>query len=217
MRRRGVKGNQMRLYTSLMYTDDVVHVVVGVPRALRLIREWHAFLEEVGLMMAIPEKRTLGVWAPWLGINFYPMLGLATVPTAKLLRAVDAVQDTLEGSITFDKYRSLVGLLEHIRSLFGYKKNIMFGLYEPHSLETGVAAFGPSAVVAPSDLMWKQLLAWASRVATSDAANDAAAAGLGGFCHGFYWRLSLDASAASVMHITLLEFLACAFGFIVPM
>ena len=239
-RRRGVKGNQMRLYTSLMYTDDVVHVVVGVPRALRLIREWRAFLEEVGLMMAIPEKRTLGVWAPWLGINFYPMLGLATVPTAKLLRAVDAVQDTLEGSITFDKYRSLVGLLEHIRSLFGYKKNIMFGLYEPHNLETGVAAFGPSAVVAPSDLMWKQLLAWASRLATcggisflnvmdgaaprargltgvvtSDAANDAAAAGLGGFCHGFYWRLSLNASAASVMHITLLEFLACAFGFIV--
>ena len=36
----------------------------------------------------------------------------------------------------------MVGLLEHIRSLFGYKKNIMFGLYEPHSLETGVAAFG---------------------------------------------------------------------------
>ena len=52
-------------------------------------------------------------------------------------------------------------------------------------------------------------------VVTSDAANDAAAAGLGGFCHGFYWRLSLNASAASVMHITLLEFLACAFGFIV--
>jgi len=215
-------------------------VVVGVPRALRLIREWRAFLEEVGLMMAIPEKRTLGVWAPWLGVNFYPMLGLATIPTAKLLRAMDALQDTLEGSITFDRYRSLIGLLEHIRSLFGLKRNIMFGLYEPHNLETGVAAFGPSAVVAPSDLMWKQLLAWASRLATcggisflsamdgaaprakgltavvtSDAANDATAAGLGGFCHGFYWRLSLSTSAAAVMHITLLEFLACAFGFIV--
>ncbi|EOD22662.1 hypothetical protein EMIHUDRAFT_116600 [Emiliania huxleyi CCMP1516] len=52
-------------------------------------------------------------------------------------------------------------------------------------------------------------------VTISDATsgrNDAAAAGLGGFCHGFYWRLSLNASAASVMHITLLEF---AFGFIV--
>ena len=52
-------------------------------------------------------------------------------------------------------------------------------------------------------------------VVTSDAANDATAAGLGGFCHGFYWRLSLSTSAAAVMHITLLEFLACAFGFIV--
>ena len=51
---------------------------------------------------------------------------------------MDAVQDTLEGSITFDKYRSLIGLLEHIRSLFGYMKNVMFPLYEPHNLETGV-------------------------------------------------------------------------------
>ena len=31
-----------------------------------------------------------------------------------VLRPMDAVQDTLEGSITFDKYRALIGLLDHV-------------------------------------------------------------------------------------------------------
>lgn len=60
---RGVKGSRGSI-RALIYTDDTVHAVFGVPRALRLVQEWRAFpLNEVGLMMAIPEKRTLGVWA----------------------------------------------------------------------------------------------------------------------------------------------------------
>ena len=112
----------------------------------------------------------------------------------------------------------------------------MHGLYVP----LNEAVFHPSALVKPTELMRKQISAWLARlgtsggvsllnvmngakrriagltvVASSDAANDETAAGLGGFCHGFHWYLALPKEAASAMHITLLEFLATAFSFIV--
>eukprot|EP00965_Chrysotila_dentata_P064070 2121400-Pleurochrysis_carterae.AAC.1 len=66
---------QQRLYFAHMYTDDPVLGVVGVQRALRALRVWRELTDNVGLIMAIPEKRTLGVWARWLGAILFAGLG----------------------------------------------------------------------------------------------------------------------------------------------
>jgi hypothetical protein len=55
---------QERLYVVHMYTDDPIMAVVGVDRAIRLLRLWARLTVELGLIMAIPEKRSLGTWAP---------------------------------------------------------------------------------------------------------------------------------------------------------
>eukprot|EP00965_Chrysotila_dentata_P029737 988449-Pleurochrysis_carterae.AAC.1 len=65
--------------------------------------------------MAIPEKRTLGVWARWLGALLFASLGVVVIPKAKLLRAAKQIGDALEGELDFAAYRSLVGVLEHFR------------------------------------------------------------------------------------------------------
>eukprot|EP00965_Chrysotila_dentata_P245908 6206847-Pleurochrysis_carterae.AAC.3 len=60
--------------------------------------------------MAIPEKRTLGVWAHWLGALLLASLGVVDlIPKAKLLRAAKQIGEALDGKLDFTTYRSLVG------------------------------------------------------------------------------------------------------------
>eukprot|EP00965_Chrysotila_dentata_P022258 736403-Pleurochrysis_carterae.AAC.1 len=65
-----------RLYFAHVHTDDPIIAVVGVTRALRALRVWRTLTTDVGLLMAIPEKRTLGVWARWLGALLFAALGI---------------------------------------------------------------------------------------------------------------------------------------------
>ena len=62
-------GHQRRPYHASMYCDDNVVIVVGAARAVRILRKWRALTTDAGLLMAIPEKRSLGVCAasgwPW--------------------------------------------------------------------------------------------------------------------------------------------------------
>jgi hypothetical protein len=102
---------QLRLYVVHMYTDDPIMAVVGVDRALRLLRLWARLTVELGLIMAIPEKRSLGTWAPWLGVLLLAGLGLVLVPKAKLLRTVHRIDELLTDGLPFQDYRSLIGLL----------------------------------------------------------------------------------------------------------
>ena len=230
---------QLRLYTSFIYTDDFVFVAVGVSRAIRMLRAWKRHTDWLRLIMAIPIKRALGTWTEWLGVTIATQMGLILVPPPKLIRASLSLDSALLGALTFDQYRSLVGLLEHFRSILGEARNIMYGLYRPHDPETGAAATGPSTIVAPCVLMVKQLRAWSARltrcagitilekrsgavraagasiVITSDAANDATYSGIGGYCYGYYWHYKLSPQEALTTHITLLEFLALAVSIIV--
>ena len=96
---------------------------------------------------------------PWLGINFYLMLGLATVPTAKLCYAPWTPCKTRSRGPLPLTSTAPDWPARPRRSLFGYKRNIMVGLYEPHNLESGVAAFGPSSTVVPARA---RATAWAS-------------------------------------------------------
>ena len=81
--------------------------------------------------MAIPEKRSLGTFAPWLGVLVVVSLGLLVVPKAKLLRASGIIAQVLKGGRPFHVYRSLVGLLEHLRDVNLRGRNVMHGLYRP--------------------------------------------------------------------------------------
>lgn len=222
---------EQRLYAVHMYTDDPIFIVVGVERALRLLKCWHVLVSAVRLEMAIPEKRNLGTWAPWLGVLLCAALGLVIVPKAKLLRTSERISAALSEGIEFGDYRSLIGMLEHLRCVNCAPSSVMYGLYAPHRSER-VRLEGPSTRVALNPFMARQLEGWLDLIAhtggapvtaaltkaaaygsitftvSSDAATDSKPAGIGGFCHGFYWYLQVPALWLRWLHITVLEMLA---------
>ena len=126
------RSSQQRLYFAHMYTDDPILGVVGVQRALRLLTVWMRLVDDVGLIMAIAEKRHLGTWAPWLGVLLLAGMGFVLIPKAKLLRTVQRLDELVTNGMSFQDYRSLIGLLEHLRCIYCAAASIMYGLYQPH-------------------------------------------------------------------------------------
>ena len=229
---------QLRLFSAYMYTDDPLFLTVGLERTKRALRVWRKLTNAIRLIMAIPEKRTLGSWGKWLGVNVISNLGLVVVPRDKILRASAAIADVLEAGVQFHVYRSLCGLLEHLRAVNLQARNIMFGLYRPHG-PTGASKFGPTGWVTCDPLMRKQLLRWQTLLfgscgvsvkhallrteleeppniffdVTSDAClADVDRAGIGGFCHGLYWFYEVPEDVRPCMTIPVLEFLAVGCG-----
>ena len=236
-----VGGHQRRLYFATTYCDDSLIGVVGVNQAISALSIRRDITREAGLIMAIPEKRVLGVWGVWLGIAIFTSLGLIVVPKAKLIRASASVTAAINSVSTFDEYRSLIGLLEHIRHATRWPKRIMHGLYRPHG-PNGASREGPSGIVRPDLFMAKQLLYWltllssvagaaftsilsrstlptslggAEYFASSDAATDSDPPGMGGWMHGMYWYLPLSAHIIYWLHISVLEMLASGFSAII--
>ena len=155
--------NQLRLYTAHMYTDDAAFAVVGIARLERLLQCWHRVTTAFGLRMAKPEKRQLGTQVAWLGFNLFWGPSVVTVQPAKLLRARSTLQSLADGEpIAFDRYRSLLGLLEHILPITGRTSIMMYGLYGNEFMRgqrTGPATtliFG--AAERSSFLAWHELL-----------------------------------------------------------
>ena len=229
---------QLRLFSAFMYTDDPLFLTVGLERTKRALRVWRRLTNAIRLIMAIPEKRTLGSWGRWLGVNVIPNLGLVVVPRDKILRASAAIADVLERGVHFHVYRSLCGLLEHLRAVNLQARNIMFGLYRPHG-PTGASKFGPTGWVTCDPLMRKQLLRWQTLLfescgvsvkrallraeledppkvffdVTSDAClADVDRAGIGGFCHGLFWFYEVPEDVRPYLTIPVLEFLAVGCG-----
>ena len=234
-------GHQRRLYGALIYCDDNIVIVVGAARALRLLRQWRALVTDAGLIMAIPEKRSLGVWGIWIGALIFATAGVVAIPKQKTLRATQVIRQLLgPQGVEFGHYRSLIGLLEHLRCITRLPRRAMHGLYVPHGAD-GESRDGPNAAVHPSLLMsvqlqrWLDVLGrcsgtcvtavirrfeWADKavvryfVASSDAATDSDPPGMGGFMHGFWWRIELLAVHIQWLHITVLELLATCFSVI---
>ena len=147
---------QLRLYIVHMYTDDPIFAVVGVQRAVRLLRIWMSLVSDVGLIMAIEEKRHLGTWAPWLGVILLAGLGFVLIPKAKLLRTVQRIDELLTSGLPFQDYRSLIGLIEHLRCIYGAQRSAMYGLYLPHG-SLRVRHEGPAALIRPNGFQTEQL------------------------------------------------------------
>ena len=230
---------QLRLYVVHMYTDDPIMIVVGVDRALRLLSLWVRLTTELGLIMAIPEKRSLGTWAPWLGVLLLAGLGLVLVPKAKLLRTIHRIDKLLTDGLPFQDYRSLIGLLEHLRCVYAAAASIMYGLYQPHG-SLRVQHEGPAALIRPNGFQVEQLQRHRAAlintggapvtvvlrkgdgaapphlavkyIVSADAATDSKPPGLGGFCHGLYWYIPLPLEWLLYLHITVLELLASGLG-----
>ena len=106
--------------------------------------------------MAIAQKRTLGVWCLWVGAVVMAGAGLIALPKQKLIRASDAIRRLFVGQLTFEEYRALTGLLEHVRCIARVPRRLMAGLYHPHSAD-GESAEGPATVVRAT---WKPVAKW---------------------------------------------------------
>ena len=233
------RNAQRRLYFVHMYTDDPILGVVGVQRALRLLRIWMHLVDEIGLIMAIPEKRHLGTWAPWLGVILLAGMGFVLIPKAKLLRTVQRLDELMTNGMPFQDYRSLIGLLEHLRCIYCAAASIMYSLYQPHG-SLRVRHEGPSAIIRPNPFQYEQLCRHRSMLmstggapvtaalkraeietldslsvkftASADAATDSEPPGIGGFCHGLYWYIPIAIEWLAYLHITVLELLATGLG-----
>ena len=229
---------QERLYSIHMYTDDPIMIVVGVERTLLALRVWRRLTDNVGLLMAIPEKRSLGTWCKWLGVIIIASLGLVIIPKDKLVRASRVIDRVLADGAEFHTYRSLCGLLEFLRAVNLSGRNVMHGLYRPHGPK-GASRFGPSGWVTCDVLMTKQLLRWRTLLARSAGVSvksilerheleaaptllltiygdacfgDSDPSGLGGFCQGVYWHFLVPKCDYDVLSIPILEFLAACFN-----
>ena len=141
------------------YTDDAAMACVGVQRCKFLLRSWREITTDGGVLVADPIKRSLGAWIKWLGALLIASLGVVAIPRAKLVRAAAAISDLLANGISFGLYRSLCGLLEHLRAVNLQGKNVMHGLYQPHGPE-GASRQGPAGLVVCDDLMQKQMQRW---------------------------------------------------------
>lgn len=224
---------QLRLYAGYYYTDDPQFHFVSVERTKRGLRVWRRLTNAVNLIMAIPEKRSLGSWSLWIGAFLLFGLGIVAIPRDKILRASAVISDVLSDGVEFHVYRSLLGLLEHLRAVNLQPRNIMYGLYRPHG-PNGASQYGPSGWVTCDLLMRKQLQRWQSLLfrscgvsvrrailreeteprprtfidTTSDAClDDVERAGIGGFCHGLYWFYEVPEEDRPFLTIPVLEFL----------
>ena len=229
---------EQRLFFAYIYSDDPLFCVVGVARAMRALRIWRRLTLDVGLIMAIHEKRSLGTWVSWLGVHILAFLGLIVVPKDKLLRASTAIRRTLQGKAEFHVYRALCGLLEHLRAVALLGRNVMHGLYSPHA-PCSVTRVGPQELVVCDTLMIKQLQRWQGLLARAAGVNvkrvllrseletppslivvacadacfgDEDPSGMGGFCHGHFWYWRVPPSDYEFLSIPILEFMATAFN-----
>ena len=102
--------------------------------------------------MAIPAKRRIGTMVKWLGFMPSPMHGLVLFQRNKLARATHAILETLAGRTTVDRYRSLLGFLEHLKLLLDHPRRRMYGLYRP--LRSGQeVSTGPATIIRIDDHM----------------------------------------------------------------
>ena len=232
---------QLRPYRCYFFTDDAQMLAVGTKVKILSLRVWRRLTNQMRLRMAIAEKRSLGTWCKWIGVLLISSLGLVVVTRDKILRASAAIGEALADRMEFHVYRSLCGLLEHLRSVNLRGRNVMHGLYRPHG-PGGASQDGPSGIVRCDGLMRGQLIRWqrlltdscgvsVKRAVTrerleslpsvsfelfSDACySDVAVPGVGGYLHGLYWYFPVPAVDVSLLSIPILEFLGAAFNVLV--
>jgi hypothetical protein len=212
-------GNEQAFLTAFfMYTDDPVILCLGPDMAYEALKCWSWVCRSSGAMMAIPEKRTLGTSALWIGIQFFAALGLAVVPAQKVLRAVLSINEAISAPITVGDYRSLLGFLQHVRDILFLRGDKMYGLYRPfkdavsssswltlgelqigklrwlrdrivHQPGSSVAGAPAFTVRLPMQKSAVNLHGWTVAIFSDAAKEGTQDPGLGGWICGMYWRV----------------------------
>lgn len=223
---------ELRLYSAYVFTDDPQFVLVGVERTLRGLQTWRQLTQSLGTLMAIETKRSLGSWCEWVGVIIVAGLGLVVVAKSKLLRASGAIARARKGALEFHEYRSLCGLLEHLRTVNLSGRHIKHGLYRPHVDQTRESA-SPNSLIHCDELMarelsrWERLLLRSNGVsckralfrrglepppslhadATSNACYaDVSQPGVAGLCNGLFWLFAVPEADVPLLSIpTILE------------
>ena len=87
----GLEEWQAALVVMLMYCDDPIILCVGPDLTHEALKVWTWMASEGNTMMAIPEKRSLGLSAKWIGIHFFVSLGISAITAQKVLRAFSSI------------------------------------------------------------------------------------------------------------------------------
>ena len=151
-----------RLHTIKMYTDDLALVVVGAKGMVAMLIAEHLVFQRLNFVMAVAAKRTLGSSFLWLGVVFVTCAGLVFVPRAKILRALLALKQAIEGELSLAHLRSLLGLLEHIKGVLRVSRTAMHGLWRPFK-----GVFDPALLYSPPPWAISKLVAWSSALSAS--------------------------------------------------
>ena len=234
--------NECRLYSALVYTDDMHCSVVGIRRLVRALRCWRRVVVRFNVRMAGPHKRLIGAALRWIGFDNYSIAGIISIPAEKRARMLEVLNRLVNGeAVTFEEYRSLNGLLEHILPIVDTDRTAFYHLYGGIYRE-GICG-GPKVIVEPKTERVEQWTRWRDRLLQSagclvadvascgaeveasfeldklywhtDAGMEGARVpGLGGYCHGFFFSYALTERDMR-LHITALEFLAAVAGVMV--
>ena len=192
--------------------------VVGHDALLRALRIWNDVTSDFGLRMAIARKRQVGPCISWIGFNFYLPVGIITVTPEKLSRAHAVFDALLSGAVvTFDCYRRLLGLLEHLLLIVGGDRTWLYGCYFSAVLSSSLLCIPPLPVALWfSDIFGARPVSDIIFSLYSDAyAVSATGGGLGGYAHGLYWHLPLSLDDVALLHITAWEFVALALNVVI--
>ena len=225
---------QSRLGSIRFYTDDPIAIAVGIPAATALVQALLEETEAINLEMAGADKIQIGGHVNWIGIVAAAAVLLIIVPKNKLIRAKDSVTQAKQGVLPFSEYRPLLGLLEHLRFVVQLPPKSTAALYTPYRHGGDPEPSGKVTLDEPMTEaldMWTAMLdtcggvvvtvvfyaSAAERLRNADlifaASADAAmegegTPGIGGYVHGFYWRIQLPLVILALFHITSWEFLA---------
>lgn len=232
----------LRLYEISCYTDDPFFVCVGINRLIRALVLWHRLMRLLGLTAAIVGKRQTGASVRWLGIDWLLSAGILLVPENKRLRAIRDLLSICAGNVmSFSAYRSITGFLQYLKPLVkGLDNTYMYGMYEAFKRDRGGRLPTPESTVIFSDDVKERAAQWINVLTVisgmfyaslgtpfplpstgivvhlySDAALlGARRPGLGGFCAGLYWYISLVGRGLR-LPISVLEFAAIAVNVII--
>jgi integrase len=123
--------HQAALWYARCFTDDTFMVVVGADRCVRLMICWGELIDEVGVVTK-RAKRQAGCCILWNGAFTNTFLANQVIPPDKVLRAVLLLRDVVnEVPVIFSEYRSVMGLVIHLRQLLRISKRSTYHMFRP--------------------------------------------------------------------------------------
>ena len=217
----------LRAMSAGCYTDDALWLVVGWARAARALIVWLETCARLGLLLADAAKQCAGQCLAFVGIVLLMHLGLVVIPPTKVSKALSVLHRlSSDAPPTYAELRSLDGLLNSFQCALRWPSSLMHAMYAEHGEHVGQpgARVTQSAAMVQAARRWIALLesmACAAFVAPSpehafsggpifhvfsDAAQEGAASGLGGFAAGTWWHASVVGMPPGV--VAALELLA---------